>query len=98
MKRSSEPSLDTLPEEDGVAPMDHDRWNRIQAVFDAACDLPADQRTAFLARECAGDPDLRDQVMSLLTADLEAEEVLSGAIREVVRSMIRSRSTGRRRT
>lgn len=79
-----------------MAPTDRDRWNRIQEVFNAACDQPIDRRAAFIARECERDPDLQWEVASLLAADSAADEFLSGAIREVARSLMRSRSVENR--
>jgi hypothetical protein len=49
-----------------------ERWRRIEGVFLAARELDADARPAFLARECAGDRDLRREVETLLAA-AEAE-------------------------
>ena len=47
--------------------MDHiDRDRRVQDLFARALDLPADERDAFLARECGDDADLRDAVARLL--------------------------------
>ncbi len=44
------------------------RWERIKAVFAGATELPAERRTEFLDRECAGDAELRAEVESLLAA------------------------------
>jgi tetratricopeptide (TPR) repeat protein len=41
---------------------------RIQDVFQAVADLPADERAAVLERECRGDAELRRQVEALLKA------------------------------
>jgi serine/threonine protein kinase/tetratricopeptide (TPR) repeat protein len=41
---------------------------REEAVFEAALQLPADQRTAYLDKTCAGDADLRRRVEVLLGA------------------------------
>ena len=46
--------------------MNPGRFQRIEALFDAACELPPDQRGALLDRECADDPSLRAEVESLL--------------------------------
>ncbi|HEX6058200.1 MAG TPA: serine/threonine-protein kinase [Gemmatimonadaceae bacterium] len=48
--------------------MDPRRLGRIQSVFDAAVERPAPERPAFVDRECAGDAELREQVMRLLSA------------------------------
>ena len=54
-----------------------DRWERVFRLFDAALALPASDRQAFLAAECADDPGLREEVQSLLDADGEADGFLS---------------------
>jgi len=41
---------------------------REEAVFEAALELPADQRAAYLDKTCAGDADLRRRVQVLLGA------------------------------
>ena len=40
--------------------MTPERFARIDALFNAALDLPPTQRHAFLDRECTGDPELPD--------------------------------------
>jgi eukaryotic-like serine/threonine-protein kinase len=47
--------------------MSEDRWERLQALFAGASDLPSDERAAYLDRT-TGDPDLRSEVLSLLEA------------------------------
>ncbi len=51
------------PERDG---MDPGRWKRLRELFDAALDLPEGERDVFVARSCAGDPELRAHLDSLL--------------------------------
>jgi serine/threonine protein kinase len=43
-------------------------WDRIREIYDAAMALPREERSAFVAKACAGDPDLLREVMSLLAA------------------------------
>ena len=43
-------------------------WDRLQELFHRALEIVPDQRAAFLARECADDPALRDEVERLLSA------------------------------
>ena len=43
-------------------------WDRIQNIYHAALALPEAQRVEFVAKECAGDPELLRQVISLLNA------------------------------
>jgi eukaryotic-like serine/threonine-protein kinase len=46
--------------------MTPERWERVKALYDAAHGRPARERSAFLARECAGDTDLQLEVEALL--------------------------------
>jgi predicted Ser/Thr protein kinase len=46
--------------------VNRDRWQRVQAVFHAALESHPDTRDALLDVECAGDPELRAEVASLL--------------------------------
>ena len=45
-----------------------DWFRRVDSVFDAVVDLPADQRSAFVDRACGGDEALRAEVLELLRA------------------------------
>ena len=48
--------------------MDAALWQRVQEVFADTIELPVDVRPAHLAAACAGNPDLRAEVESLLQA------------------------------
>ncbi len=48
--------------------MEQEAWTRVEELFQAARAQPPDQRPAFLARSCSGDPELRSEVESLLRA------------------------------
>ena len=50
-------------EEDDV---DRSRERKRKAVLDAALDLPADEREAYVARECAADDKLMREVRAML--------------------------------
>ena len=43
-----------------------DRWRRLEAIFQAAADLPPADRPAFLTAQCGDDIELRNNVDSLL--------------------------------
>jgi tetratricopeptide (TPR) repeat protein len=61
------------------------RWDRVQALFDAAVErAPADRR-AFVDAECNGDVALRDEVLGLLAADAEASPFFDHLIDDAVR-------------
>ena len=57
--------------------MTPDRLQRAFELFDAAVALPENERAAYLARECAADAELREDVESLLSAHHQAEGFLS---------------------
>jgi eukaryotic-like serine/threonine-protein kinase len=45
-----------------------ERWRRLEQLLDGALDLPPEQRTAWLTRECDGDPALLAAVHALIEA------------------------------
>ena len=49
--------------------MNADRWKRIQEVFEAALEVPASDRDAWIEKTCLSDSELRAEVSSLLAAD-----------------------------
>jgi serine/threonine protein kinase len=57
--------------------MDIDRWRRVEALYDAICARPADERAAFLAEVCAGDVELRRELESLLTQTPSTDGMLA---------------------
>ena len=56
--------------------MSPERWLRIEAVFQAAADLPAADRAAFLDKECGPDADLRSEVEALLLSNDAANDFI----------------------
>ena len=52
-----------------ASPMSPARWARVQSLFDEALVRAAADRAAFLDAACAGDPELRAEVASLVAAD-----------------------------
>jgi len=68
--------------------MTPDRWNEVERISQAAVDCEASERSAFLDRACAADPDLRREVESLLDAHLSADRLLeSGAFSLAARNL-----------
>ncbi len=61
-----------------------ERWQRVEAIFKAAIELPPSQQTPFLDESCGDDSELRQTVERLLNSDRQAggflEEALLGAI------------------
>ena len=54
--------------------MDPERWRQVKRLFEAVLDLDAPERDRVLGERCATDPALRDEVESLLQADLSATD------------------------
>ena len=48
-----------------------ERWRQVKQIFQAAAELPAEERGAYLTNACAGDSSLRTEVESLLAAHEE---------------------------
>src|SRR5271165_6623173 len=56
------------------------RWRRTEELFHSAADLAPAERSAFLARACAGDDELRQKVEALLAQDAAQENVFEAAV------------------
>ena len=78
--------------------MTPERWRQIKQIFQAAAELPPEERSAYVQRACGGDGELRAEVESLLHS--EEEEFLSGAaaayVPEAFAEEDRDRNIGRR--
>jgi serine/threonine-protein kinase len=59
-----------------------ERWQRVQELFEAALDLPAEEREAYLRAEAGDDAELMAEVASLLAAD-------SGPLMDRLRGLVR---------
>ena len=51
-----------------------ERWQRVESLFDGALDRDPADREAWLVAQCAGDPELLDEVRELLAASEDAGE------------------------
>jgi non-specific serine/threonine protein kinase/serine/threonine-protein kinase len=60
--------------------VNEDRWKSLQALFEAAANMPPDERDAYLERECSGDPDLRREVESLIASERGASGLIERAL------------------
>lgn len=56
--------------------MNPDRWQQIEALYHSALEAEADKRAEFLAVACAGDEELRREVLSLLSSSERADSFL----------------------
>jgi len=57
--------------------MDVERWRRVEDIYHEVVSGPDESREAALNRCCAGDPELRQEVESLLSARDDAGDFLS---------------------
>ncbi len=55
-----------------ASPGQLERWTRVKALFLEALEYPDSDRSAFIARASAGDPDLREELASLLASEKAA--------------------------
>ena len=51
-----------------MSPLPHGSWERVEALFHQAVELPAEKRDVFLDQACGGDGALRREVTSLLAS------------------------------
>ena len=71
--------------------MTQDRWLRVEHLYHAALDQPAEDRNTFLRGACEGDEELLREVQTLLTAETEAVSFLEPAPAETGRLQAGSR-------
>ncbi len=75
-----------------------DNWEKVREIFLAAADLPAGEQRRFLDSACRDNPDLREEVDSLLAADrMHARDIdlaVKAAAQEVLDAPIRSSGRG----
>ena len=62
-----------------------ERYRRIVAIFEAACEHPTKARAAFLDEACAGDEALRREVEEMLAHDASAGKILDQPAAGLVR-------------
>lgn len=59
--------------------MNSERWQQIESLFHEASELAPEARTPFLEQACAGDDELRQQVMALLESLDEADDFIENS-------------------
>ena len=65
-----------------------ERWTQIEAVFLEAADLPPHRREIFLNHRCGDDPQLREEILSLLSYDTLEKDPLLDALQASAASVI----------
>ena len=68
--------------------MSRERFQQIEKVFDAAADVPTNERGVVLDRLCRDDPALRAEVEALLAASLDATPLIRGVIGRVADEVV----------
>ena len=60
--------------------MTQNSWEKIRKIIDHALDLETAERAAYLDSECAGDPELRQEIDSLLEQEEPAKDFIENPI------------------
>ena len=68
--------------------MEPERWSQIEKLYHSAAALQPGERAALLERACDGDPELRQEVESLLAHDQEAENFIESPALEVAADLM----------
>ena len=68
--------------------MDSERWERIQALFHDAVDLPPAEREAFLQAQCGGDAALLADVGAAIEEDRRAASLLDRGLDDAAKRVI----------
>src|SRR5262245_2288868 len=63
--------------------MSAENWNRVEALYYAALERPAELRPSFLRDACQGDGELLANVQSLLAADAVEDDFLSRPVLQI---------------
>jgi len=70
--------------------MQPERWSQIEKLYHSAAALQPDDRAAFLEQACGGDPELRQEVESLLAHDEQAENFIESPALEIAAELARN--------
>ena len=68
--------------------MTPERYARVEELFHAALELPAERRPGFLTAACGLDVTLRDEVQSLLQAHAQAGDFVAAPLMNVSAGML----------
>ena len=64
------------------------RWERIEQLFNEAIAVEVDKRASFVERACGADDELRLEVVSLLEADHQSDEILEQSVFPLVARLL----------
>ena len=68
--------------------MEPERWNQIERLYHSAAALDSSERGTFLDRSCNGDPELREELESLLAQDQQAEKFIESPALEIAAELL----------
>ena len=68
--------------------MSSTRWERVQAIFHVAADLPQTEREPYVSAECGDDPTLVAEVLELLEEDSRGGSLLDHDVAHVARAIL----------
>ena len=68
--------------------MDGARWDRIQALFHEAAELPEARRRTFVEDACQGDDGLMADVLAMLDEDSRGASILDGDVADLAQGII----------
>lgn len=73
-----------------------ERWQQIQSILDDVFELPTEQRLARLQQACEDEPDLYQEVATLLKAEADAPAFLERPALELARSLLSTATSSHR--
>ena len=68
--------------------LNHGRWQEIEELFNEAVQIPAPHRTSFVKERCGGDPEVCEEVISLLNVDTRDSGVLEDSVFPLVAQLL----------
>jgi len=74
--------------------MSSEDLERVEAVFQAALDLPPERRAGYLGEVCAGDAELRSEVVALVLAYEQSENFIERPAMEIDAAIVASSLAG----
>ncbi|MGB8507727.1 MAG: protein kinase [Pyrinomonadaceae bacterium] len=67
--------------------MKADRWRQVEELYDAVIELPDAERAKFIEDACAGDEDLRQELLSLLDAQQRVGDFMESPALDIAAKM-----------
>lgn len=67
--------------------MDQEYWERMQAIFHRASDLPPAERVVYVREQCQGDDRMRAEVEAMLSEDARGESLLDRGLADAAETL-----------